>query len=119
MTLRRIALAGAAVLALGGCAPLTPPPDTQIVVAKGEYGFEALYNGAATLYQAAPASPQKAQARALMLKLLTCDPTGTICTGYVQVARNLADAADAQSLASEVALITSTVGQVNTLLKGH
>lgn len=115
--MRRLAIVAIATLALAGCAAITPPPDTQVVIAKGDYGFEVLYNGAAQLYYAAPADKQ-AQALPLMKKLLTCDHAGNHCTGYVQLARDAVAALNAASLASEVAQITSTVAEVQSLLKG-
>jgi hypothetical protein len=120
--MKRILLA----LALSGCnlmPAVTPAPSTQIAITKGEYAFENVYQAAADLYLANEANlppTKKSQAKALLLEMLSCPAVVTAaapCTGYVQVARNFAAAADAANLATEIALITTTAGEVTSLVK--
>lgn len=115
-----------AAAALAGCA-VTPPPQTTLAIAKGDYGFEAIYHGAATTYEAAlpllnkPENAAiKAKVKGYLAQMLTCtsatDPT--TCTGYVVLARKAAAISDSSNLASETALIVSLAGQVTATVAG-
>ena len=109
--------------ALSGCAAVTPPVSAQLAIAKSEYAAEALFNAAEQAYIAAephlPAA-DKAKAKGFLLQILDC-PNGSAgtCTGYLQVARQAVAVGDANSLAQQIAQITTLAGSVTTLVKGN
>jgi hypothetical protein len=109
----------AACLALTACAAITPPPNTQIALAKSEYALELAYSAADQAYLASEAAlpvATKAQAKAILLQILDC-PTPTTCTGYLHTARTALAASDATSLAAQVGEITTLAGEVTALAK--
>lgn len=107
----------AACVSNGGGA-LATTPAVQVTIAKGEYGFEAIYNTVATAYLALlPSLPagKQTQAKALMLSLLDCDAAGR-CTGYVQLARDAVAVGNAADVATQTAAISAIAAQVTSLI---
>lgn len=127
------ALAGAFTIAVAACAQFGQlasgqsvlPASAQVTAAKGTFAFDIAYNGAASAYLAEKDSlspPVRNQAKALLLKMLTCPPgvtDMTKCTGYVATAHAAETAGDSASLAAAVANIEALSAQVTALAKGH
>jgi hypothetical protein len=117
------AIIGAAAVALSACGSITSAiPTVQVTLASGDEAFEAAYNGAANAYlanQATMPAATKAQAKALLLKALSCTGTPPICTGYVTDAHNAALAGNAALEAAAAGNVTAVATQVQGLIAGN
>lgn len=117
------AAAGVGALVLAACGSITSTvPTVQVTLASGDEAFEAAYNGAAKAYlanQATMPAATKAQAKALLLKALSCAGAPPICTGYVTDAHNAALAGNAALEAAAAGNVNAIATQVQGLIAGN
>lgn len=118
-----IIAAGLTGCALAPGSAVTPSVSTQLAIAKSEYAAEALFKAAEQAYLVGETkldAADKLKAKTLLLQILDC-PQGSAgsCTGYLDLARKAMAASDANTLAQQIAEITTLAGEITTLVKGN